>query len=186
MGKYTATNLPNDGESIDAADVNTDLQGIIDEFNGNIENDNIKSTAAIAFSKLATDAWTANVPAWTGATTNPVIGNGVLIGRSIKIGRIVTFSFVIIAGSTTTFGSGQYAISLPYTAATVTNQVWSGIAAMYDANNVDYLGKICVDSAATTLNISLEGATNKWGPTAPFTMVDGDQVDGTVTYESAA
>jgi len=41
MGLYTATNLPKDGETIDAADVNTDLQGMIDEFNGSIDNDNL-------------------------------------------------------------------------------------------------------------------------------------------------
>jgi len=46
-GLYTATNLPHDGETIDAADVNTDLQGLIDEFNGNIENDNLKDLSVI-------------------------------------------------------------------------------------------------------------------------------------------
>ncbi len=33
QGTYTATNLPVDGQTIDASDVNTDLQGLIDEFN---------------------------------------------------------------------------------------------------------------------------------------------------------
>lgn len=45
--------LPNDGENIDAADVNNPLNTLANEFNGNIDNDNIKSAAGISGSKLA-------------------------------------------------------------------------------------------------------------------------------------
>lgn len=47
---------PADGETADAADVVTPLNTIYNEFNGNIDNSNIKSGAAIATSKLADDA----------------------------------------------------------------------------------------------------------------------------------
>lgn len=47
--------LPSDGESIDAADVNSPLNTIATEINGNLDNANIASNAAIAGSKLATD-----------------------------------------------------------------------------------------------------------------------------------
>ncbi|WP_182379817.1 hypothetical protein [Nocardioides sp. WS12] len=60
-------------------------------------------------------AWTSYSPAWTGATTNPVIGNGTIVGRYRQIGKSVDFRVVITMGSTTTYGSGQYAISLPVT-----------------------------------------------------------------------
>lgn len=42
-----------DGSTADAADVNTPLQTIYDEFNGNIDNANIASGAAISGSKIA-------------------------------------------------------------------------------------------------------------------------------------
>lgn len=44
--------LPSDGQTVDAADVNTPFNTIAAEFNGNIDNDNIKSSAAISGTKL--------------------------------------------------------------------------------------------------------------------------------------
>lgn len=52
MGTINVT-LPADGETADAADVNTPINTIVNEFNGNIDNANIKSAAAISGSKLA-------------------------------------------------------------------------------------------------------------------------------------
>lgn len=48
-----STTLPSDGQTIDAADVNTPINAILSEFNGNIDNDNIKTGANISGSKLA-------------------------------------------------------------------------------------------------------------------------------------
>lgn len=48
-----------DGTTADAADVNSPLTTIYNEFNGNISNANIASNAAIAGSKLADDSVTA-------------------------------------------------------------------------------------------------------------------------------
>lgn len=45
--------LPSDGDTIDAADYNTPVNTIVNEINGNLDNANIKSAAAIAGSKLA-------------------------------------------------------------------------------------------------------------------------------------
>lgn len=45
--------LPADGTTADVADYNTPINTIVNEFNGNIDNANIKSAAAISGSKLA-------------------------------------------------------------------------------------------------------------------------------------
>lgn len=50
-----SVSLPSDGETADAADYNTPITTIVSEFNGNIDNANIKSAAGIATSKIATD-----------------------------------------------------------------------------------------------------------------------------------
>lgn len=55
MGTISVTNIT-DGTTMDAADVNNQVNTIVNEFNGNIDNANIKSSAAIATSKLADDA----------------------------------------------------------------------------------------------------------------------------------
>lgn len=58
-------------------------------------------------------AWTAYTPVWTGATTNPVIGNGTLSGQYLQMGKVVHVVIEAIFGTTTTFGSGQWIVSLP-------------------------------------------------------------------------
>lgn len=55
QGTYTATNLPKDGDTIEASDVNTDLQGLIDEFNKSIGTAKL-SDSGVTGSKLATNA----------------------------------------------------------------------------------------------------------------------------------
>jgi len=46
--------LPSDGDTIDAVDYNTPITTIVNDYNGNITNDNISASAAIAGSKLGT------------------------------------------------------------------------------------------------------------------------------------
>ena len=57
MGTVNIT-TPSDGETIDAADVATPLNTIVNEINGNLDNANIASSAAISGSKLADDSVT--------------------------------------------------------------------------------------------------------------------------------
>lgn len=57
MGTISLT-LPSDGSTAEVSDYNTPINTIKDEFNGNIDNDNIKSNAGIAGSKLADSAVT--------------------------------------------------------------------------------------------------------------------------------
>jgi hypothetical protein len=51
-----SVSLPADGETADASDYNTPINTIVTEFNGNIDNSNIKANAAISGSKIADDA----------------------------------------------------------------------------------------------------------------------------------
>lgn len=55
MGTISPTNIT-DGSTIDAADVNNQINTIVNEFNGGIDNANIASDAAIAGTKLASSA----------------------------------------------------------------------------------------------------------------------------------
>jgi len=51
-----SVSLPTDGTTADTSDYNTPITTIVNEINGNLDNANIKSGAAIATSKLADDA----------------------------------------------------------------------------------------------------------------------------------
>lgn len=52
-------------------------------------------------------------PTWTGATTNPVLGNGTKTGAYVQAGDVVDFYVSIAMGSTTTYGSGAWILTLP-------------------------------------------------------------------------
>lgn len=70
-----------------------------------------RTTGGISFGQ-----WQAWQPIWSAASgTNPAIGNGTITGRYVQVGKTVTFTAQITAGSTTTFGttSGGYQLTYP-------------------------------------------------------------------------
>lgn len=131
--------LPSDGTTADAADYNTPINTIVSEFNGNIDNANIKSGAAIAGSKIADasvdvgtkasqwDGWIAVSDSWSyaSATTITVPSDATTkysVGDKIKLVQsAATKYFYVTAVSSTVLtvtGGTDY---------TVANSAISGI-----------------------------------------------------------
>lgn len=67
-------------------------------------------------------AWTVYTPAWTTTATAPVIGNGSIVGHYMRQGKTITVAAEVVSGTTTTYGTGSYRISLPVTASLVPEQ----------------------------------------------------------------
>jgi hypothetical protein len=63
-----------------------------------------------------TTAWTSYTPTWTAASVNPAIGNGTIQGWYKLVGKTCFVRGNIVMGSTTTFGSGEWYVSMPFTA----------------------------------------------------------------------
>lgn len=61
-------------------------------------------------------AWIPYTPSWTAASSNPSIGNGTLEGWYKVIGKTCFVRGNIVMGLTTTFGSGEWYVSMPFTA----------------------------------------------------------------------
>jgi hypothetical protein len=102
-------------------------------------------------------ALTSYTPSWTAVTTNPAIGNGTIVGAYKQIGKMVFFRVSIAFGSTTTYGSGAYSISLPVAAVTgVPQTTGPGRFANGAGNYVALFGVI--GSGATTVQL--------WGPSS--------------------
>ena len=118
MGTVSVS-LPSDGSTIDAADYNTPITTIVNEFNGNIDNANIKSAAAIAGSKLADasidlglkgsvfDGWIAVSDSWAyaSATTITIPSDGTTkysAGDRIKLVQSATTKYFTIDSVTAT------------------------------------------------------------------------------------
>jgi hypothetical protein len=133
-------------------------------------------------------AWETYTPTWTG-TTNPVIGNGTIKGRYARIQKIVVAQMWIQTGTTTTYGTGKYAFSLPVTAAaTLDSYPAIGDAYVTDSSASSVWACVAhvINSGTTTFGIKFTGAgfgdvTN----TAPFTFAVGDQITANIIYEGA-
>jgi hypothetical protein len=120
-------------------------------------------------------------PAWTGDSGNPVIGDGWIVGSYVKIGRQVTAQVLILAGSTTTFGSGWWRVSLPFAPAA---ELQVGLAQMYDASTFKfYMGFGRITGSAVLVFVNDNG--NAVSSTLPFTWASGDQLSLTITYIAA-
>ncbi|MCP9209276.1 hypothetical protein [Streptomyces cucumeris] len=133
-------------------------------------------------------AWTSYTPAWTAATTNPVLGNGTLAGRYLKVGRTCTAHINLITGSTTTYGAGNYAWALPFAAA---NAGCSYVGHAHLLAGTRWMGQTVISPAATTASPffptnSTTTTASFLQPTVPVTLASGHQLRMTFTYETAS
>jgi len=138
-------------------------------------------------------AWTSYTPAWTSNGTAPALGNGTIIGYYAKVGRLVTAKIEMNSGSTTTFGTGYYSWSLPFTAAVTsvpTNQfAHSGsIALSTSGSAVFYTSTAFISQGSpAVVNGLVNGSGNFLGATNPATFSgSGVQFCITITYESTS
>jgi hypothetical protein len=133
--------------------------------------------------EVATKDRGAYTPTWTGSTTNPAIGNGTITGRYMRDGKTVTATINIVAGSTTTFGSGNWLFTLPFTADTTVSSI--GSAQIFDASTgTIYVGAV-VNINSTTMVLYSHNTTAAVGAAVPMTWANSDALRLTFTYEAA-
>ncbi|MFE2224781.1 hypothetical protein ACFXAH_24755 [Agrobacterium deltaense] len=130
------------------------------------------------------DAWTPYTPTWT-ASTNPAIGaNGVLIGRYMKVGRTCYVRVDLTTGSTTTYGSGGWAIGLPAAASATGVQI--GVAHAFQSQR--YAGQIVISPSAVSGQVffpTTAAIMSSASATVPFTWAAGAKLTLAFTYETA-
>lgn len=73
-----SVSLPTDGTTADVADYNTPITTVVDEINGNIDNANIKTGAAIVGSKLA-DTSIPTAKYEDSSVTAPKVADGIVV-----------------------------------------------------------------------------------------------------------
>lgn len=138
--------------------------------------------------KAIGDAWTAYTPTWTAATTNPTLGNGVAAGWYIQAGKLVIYTATITMGSTTTYGTGQYSISLPAAAAAGRTHLSHDCEALIGGSAYPVFARIA--ASATTARLYCE-ATTAGNPlrsltaSAPAAWASGSVLTVSGTYEAA-
>lgn len=132
-----------------------------------------------------TGAFTSYTPTWTASTTNPVIGNGTIVGWYLQIGKVCFCYGMLTAGSTTTYGSGNYSVSLPL--ASNANATNIPIGSAWARSASDYQGFLLRSGASA---FSIRGflgpnSSSLWNPAAPFTFASGNWMSWFAVYEVA-
>lgn len=130
-------------------------------------------------------SWDVYTPIWTGSTTNPVIGNGTISGAWIRFGKTVNWRFLIVCGSTTTYGSGTYLLTLPTSCAAsyVANQNLSGSSGSAFLGATSFPIAVNRYTASTTVYFSAPSG-GVVTPTVPVTFANGAVLAGGGTYEA--
>jgi len=114
-------------------------------------------------------------PAWTATVTDPVLGNGTIVGTYNVSGAVVDVHILLTPGSTTTFGSGSYRFSLPkiISAASFRGQ---GTARVFNSGVLGgEIGVAVEQTRASPSRIEIYGtAGTNFSPTVPHTFKNGD------------
>jgi hypothetical protein len=131
-------------------------------------------------------AWTAYTPAWTAASVNPVINNGTIEGYYKVIGKTCFVRGNIAMGSTTTFGSGEWYVSMPFTASHADAILMS--ATLLDNGSAWYNAILNGARAGFNHKSAIQyqvvgGTADSITPTAPFTWANGDRFIWNGSYE---
>jgi hypothetical protein len=131
-------------------------------------------------------AWTPYTPVWTAASVNPVIGNGTVEGWYKVIGKTCFVRGNIAMGSTTTFGSGEWYVSMPFTASHADAILMS--ANLLDNGSAWYNALLNGARAGFNFKAAIQyqntgGTTSDVNATQPFTWANSDRFLWNGTYE---
>lgn len=116
---------------------------------------------------------------WDADSISPSIGNGSVSSYYIKHGNLVTVSFELTIGTTTTAGTGLYSVSLPF--ANTGSIGFVGSAYFQDSStSKNYDGSCVVAAGQAAVSCYIGDAT--WSSTAPTVPATGDVIGFTITY----
>lgn len=143
---------------------------------------NILTAAIMNQIGAVSETWT---PTWSSTGTAPVLGNGTLTGTYFRLQKLIIAEARLQSGSTTTFGTGAYALSLPVTALAATTPNKSiGIARFNDnsaGNNYNFTAhQTGTNSVSFTVN-----AGGTWSLNIPVTFANPDFFTMLIVYEAA-
>lgn len=129
-----------------------------------------------------TDPWTSFTPTWGGTTTNPVLNNGSITASYLQDGKFVVFKGKITMGSSTTFGSGIWTVTVPVNAVDIT-AIGQGLAK--DSSPTNGFPLIAEFRSVSQLQFWPNNASGQVTNAAPLTWASGDSLNWTIIYEAA-
>lgn len=133
--------------------------------------------------------WQTYAPGWWSSATQPSIGNGSITGKYLRSGRECSVHMALIAGSTTTYGSGQYYLSIPSAMSSPhSSNVTLGTA--WAINQGNYYMTGVVNMQGTMVSVFLPASltntnSGQWGATSPWAFKNTDQMSVFFRYPMA-
>lgn len=128
--------------------------------------------------------WSPYTPTWS-ASSAPSIGNGTLAGSYTRIGNIIHARIRLVAGSTTTYGSGTWTFTLPVDADTDYALIGSWLAHDSSDGNRQYTGASVLTAAGTFRGEQQGVSGGALRNVLPFTWANGDDLSVHLTYKAA-
>ena len=146
---------------------------------------NVSGSVTINNSRID-NGWTAYTPIWTAASSNPVINNGTIEGWYKVVGKTCFVRGNIAMGSTTTFGSGEWYVSMPFTASSADGILMT--ATLLDNGTAWYNAILNGARAGFNHKTAIQyqntgGTTDSLAPTTPFTWTTSDRFIWNGSYE---
>lgn len=129
-------------------------------------------------------SWTAFTPTWSGATTNPTIGNGTLDAAYKAIGKTAFVRIRMSFGSTSTAGSGLWGFTLPAAVTPATTEAIAGFITN-SAGTVRHTVTGFLTAGSGVFRMALGNGSSGVSNTAPFAWATGDQLVMCGSYECA-
>jgi hypothetical protein len=138
-------------------------------------------------------AWTSFTPVWTATGTAPALGNGSLSGKYARVNKLIVGTIVLIAGSTTTFGTGTFRFTFPVTSASpvFSFQAFLSEGVLYDSSLATGYKLSTTYDAGDTAKFRVQYYSNVnqvydiVSGVAPFTLTTNDELILNFCYEAA-
>lgn len=128
--------------------------------------------------------WASYTPTWTTTGVAPALGNGSLTGRYVQIGKWVHGIATLVAGTTTTFGTGDFEFSLPVTASASAGSM-VGVGSTTNSGVATYVIFSHLTTSAKVNIYTTASPTTVVSGTVPFAFGTADDVYVTFKYEAA-
>lgn len=128
-----------------------------------------------------TESWETYTTTWTSSGTQPVIGNGILQGRKLMAGKNRWNYIRWVAGSTTTFGTGQYFWG---TSDVAREQHVVGSMYIFDTGTANRSAISVLTSTRDTI-FGVTSADTDVSATVPQTFANGDSMSTLIHFEVA-
>jgi hypothetical protein len=136
-----------------------------------------------ALVNLEDPGWTSYVATWTAASVNPAIGNGTISGRYRRStdSDLIIYEGKILMGSTTTFGTGQWFVSLPVAPSSDAVIFTTCAVFILDTGTTTRTG-VARFNSSTQLTFETTGGFTS---ASPQVWANGDYFTWSIEYEAA-